>query len=310
MESVIECQGLTKRYGPLLAVDQVDLTVRRGEVFGFLGPNGAGKSTTIRMLLGLIRPTAGRALLFGQSVAAGQRRVLRRVGALVESPALYEYLSGRKNLEILSSMSGGCPRERIDEALELVGLSSRQNDRAGTYSHGMRQRLGLAQALLPRPELLVLDEPATGLDPEGIVEIRNLLRYLAEEEQMTIFVSSHLLHEVEATCTAVGLLSRGRLVTRGRVAELLRQGHQEATLCVDDATRGAALLRSLPFVLAVEGEDSTLRVRVEAGRLGDANRALVQAGVTVSALVPRQGSLEELYMSVMTEAGHAYPSTD
>ncbi|HQK93173.1 MAG TPA: ABC transporter ATP-binding protein [Armatimonadota bacterium] len=310
MEPVIECQGLTKRYGSLLAVDHVDLAVGRGEVFGFLGPNGAGKSTTIRMLLGLIRPDAGRALLFGQSVAAGQRRVLKRVGALVESPALYDYLSGRKNLEILSDMSGGCPRKRIDEVLELVGLSGRQKDRVGTYSHGMRQRLGLAQALLPKPELLVLDEPATGLDPEGIVEIRNLLRYLGESEQMTIFVSSHLLHEVQATCTDVGLLSRGRLVTRGRVADLLRQGHLEATIGIDDAARGREVLRSLPFVLAVESEDSALRVRVEAERLADANRALVAAGLAVSALVPRQGNLEELYMSVMTEAGHACSSAD
>jgi len=305
MEPIVQCIGLTKRYRKLVAVNGLDLTVTRGEVFGFLGPNGAGKSTTIRLLLGLIQPTAGEALLFGEPVRTGRSRILRRVGALVEEPAFYDYLSGRKNLEMLAAMSGGCPRARIDEVLGLVGLTDRQHDRVHAYSHGMKQRLGLAQALLPHPDLVILDEPATGLDPAGLIEIRNLLRRLAANEGMTIFLSSHLLAEVEIICTDVGLVSRGRLVARGKVADLLARGEQQATVQVDDPARAAAALGELPYVTQAEAADGLLTIHVAADRLADVNHCLVQAGLRVSALIPQRERLEELYMAIMAETADA-----
>jgi ABC-2 type transport system ATP-binding protein len=304
-ETVIECRRLSRRFGARLAVDHLDLVVDRGQVFGFLGPNGSGKSTTIRMLLGLIAPTEGEALLFG-APAAQRREVLRRVGALVERPSFYDYLSGRRNLELLCSLSGGCEAARIDRVLALVGMADRQGDRVGGYSHGMRQRLGLAQALLPAPELVILDEPATGLDPEGLVDIRNLLRRMAAEEGMTIFLSSHLLAEVQSLCTHVGLLARGKLLRCGPVAALLGGGGDGADVTVDDPVRALEVLGRVAQVIeAARGQvDGTVNIRVEPGGLAQANAALVGAGVQVSALVPRLGNLEDLYMSVMREAGH------
>ena len=196
--TAIQTHSLCKRYGKNLAVKSLDLQVARGEIFGFLGPNGAGKSTTIRMVLGLIRPTAGHSEVLGRRSGSVASRERGRVGALVEGPAFYDYLylSGRRNLEILAAMSGGETCPRIDETLDLVGLLGRDREPVRNYSHGMKQRLGLAQALLPRPELIIIDEPATGLDPEGMAEVRDLLVQLNREQGMTVFLSSHLLHEV------------------------------------------------------------------------------------------------------------------
>jgi ABC-2 type transport system ATP-binding protein len=219
-EPVLVMEGLTRSYGGRLAVAGLDLEVRRGEVLGFLGPNGAGKTTTIRMCLGLIRPSSGRALILGRDVSSHGAEVLPRVGALIEAPAVYGYLSGRANLLCFADALCGVPRGRVDELLDLVGLRDRQRDRVRTYSAGMRQRLALAVALLHDPELLVLDEPANGLDPAGIVEMRALLRRLAGEGR-TVFLSSHVLAEVQHTCDRVAILSGGRLVRVAPVPELL-----------------------------------------------------------------------------------------
>ena len=297
----IRTRGLTKDFGRLRAVDGLDLEVRRGEVFGFLGPNGAGKTTTIRMLLGLIRPTEGDAELLGVSVRRDRLQALRRVGAMVEVPAFYEHLSGRRNLQLFAALSGGATRQRIDEVLLTVGLMGRDRDKVGAYSHGMKQRLGLANALLPGPELLVLDEPATGLDPQGMREVRDLVRKLGEERGMTIFLSSHLLHEVEQICSHVGMIRDGKLIACGPVAELLGRDTQEATLLVDDSRLAAEVLAREKYVQVLRVEDGRLRFQCELGRFADVNQALVARGLRVSALVPEKTSLEELYLSVMGE---------
>ena len=305
MDAVITTSGLTKRYGRRLAVDGLDLEVGRGQIFGFLGPNGAGKSTTIRMLLGLIRPNGGEAWVLGARVPGERLRVAARVGALAESPAFYEHLSGRRNLELLSRLSGSCERGRIDRALELVGLADRQNDKVGAYSHGMRQRLGIAQALLPKPELVILDEPATGLDPQGLAEVRELMRLLRDEEGMTIFLSSHLLHEVELICTDVGVVSRGRLVKRGTVEELLRRPESQVEVAVDDPARAAQVAGGLSFVSRAEVANGHVRVSVIGDAAADLNRELVAAGLRVSALSPARSTLEEIYLTLMAEAEDA-----
>ncbi|MFQ6134084.1 MAG: ABC transporter ATP-binding protein [Armatimonadota bacterium] len=304
-EVVIETRGLSKAYGRRLAVDGLDLRVRRGEIYGFLGPNGAGKSTTIRLLLGLVRPTAGDCFLFGHSVRQDRLRPLRRVGALVEEPVFYGHLSGRKNLELFAALSGGAQPSRIDEVLDQVDLRERQHDRVRAYSHGMRQRLGIAQALLPNPDLLILDEPSSGLDPRGMREVRELVRRLGSQEGMTVFLSSHLLHEVEQVCTHVGLIREGELVASGAVRELLHADSRAATALVHDASLAARVLEEQGRVTVTAVEDGRVRFAAEAGRFAELNALLVGHGVRVSALIPETTTLEDFYLEVLGEEGEA-----
>ena len=295
----IQTHALSKRYGKNLAVKNLDLQVARGEIFGFLGPNGAGKSTTIRMVLGLIRPTAGHSEVLGRRSGSVASRERGRAGALVEGPAFYDYLSGRRNLEILAALSGGETRQRIDETLDLVGLLGRDREPVRNYSHGMKQRLGLAQALLPRPELIVLDEPATGLDPEGMAEVRDLLLQLNRERGMTVFLSSHLLHEVEQICSDVGVIMEGNLVARGKVCDLLADSETVVTLRVGDIPAALSALDELTYVSEVEATPQAISLRCDEAALPDLNDFLVGRGIRVSALVPERMSLEELYLRLV-----------
>ncbi|HEV3096780.1 MAG TPA: ABC transporter ATP-binding protein [Candidatus Dormibacteraeota bacterium] len=296
-DHVVATHALTKRYGKnIMAVDALDLEVRRGEVFGFLGPNGAGKTTTLRMLLGLIRPTSGSAQVVGRR--PGDPAGLARVGSLVESPAFYPYLSGRENLKVVADYAG-LPHDRVDGALAEVELLPRAKDRFGTYSMGMKQRLAVAAALIKEPELMILDEPTNGLDPQGVVEMRTLIRRLGTGSR-TVLLSSHLLNEVEQTCDRVAIIQKGKLVVQGRVDELRGQ----ATLIVK-ATPSDAARQSLERMLgkaAVAGADGTLRLSVSPDRAADINAALVSAGIRVSELRPAERTLEEVFLSLTGEA--------
>jgi ABC-2 type transport system ATP-binding protein len=305
--TAILARGLTKRYGETRVVDALDLSVERGELYGFLGPNGAGKTTTIRMALGLIRPAAGEVELLGESVISG-RPPLERVGALVEEPEFWRYLSGRRNLEYFAR-AGGRGKDtserlrRVDEVLRTVGLEGAGDKRVKAYSQGMRQRLGIGLAMLGAPELLVLDEPTNGLDPQGMRDIRRLLRRLADDGT-TVFVSSHLLAEVEAMCDRVGVMARGRLVAEGP-PETLRGGTDRLRLEVDDRARALVLLGSLAGVVAVEEMGTAIRVRLASPATPAAvNAALVSAGVGVASLVPERDSLEDVFMALV-EHGEA-----
>jgi len=296
-EAVIQTTGLAKRFGRTRAVDGLDLTVPRGTIFGFLGPNGAGKSTTIRMLTGLLRPSAGDALVLGRPLSERLRNG-HRVGALIEEPDLYPYLTAWQNLRLLSSLSGGAKRAELIEALELVGLAERAHRRVSTFSHGMRQRLGIAQALVPRPELLILDEPASGLDPEGLAEVRELMRRLAEQG-VTIFLSSHLLSEVEQLCTEVAVINRGRIVAQGPVGGLLEGTGRKTRVRADDPERARAVLSELPSTRAELAEDGLVEVEAASMDAADINEALVTAGLRVYELSPARRSLESLYIEIM-----------
>lgn len=293
---VVSTHRLTKRYGKAItAVDALDLEVLRGEVFGFLGPNGAGKTTTLRMLLGLIRPTSGSAQVVGRR--PGEPAGLARIGSLVESPAFYPYLSGRENLKVVADYAG-LSHHRIDGALEEVELLGRAKDRFGTYSMGMKQRLAVAAALIKDPELLILDEPTNGLDPQGVVEMRTLIRRLGTGSR-TVLLSSHLLNEVEQTCDRVAIIRKGKLIAQGRVDELRGQ----ATLLVK-ATPTDTAWRSLEQMLgqaAVAGVDGTLRLAVSPDRAADINAALVSKGIRVSELRPAERTLEEVFLSLTGE---------
>ncbi len=230
----LEVQGLTRRYSGKAVVDSLDLSVSPGDIYGFLGPNGAGKTTTMRMILGLIRRDAGTVRIFGEADPVSARR---EIGGIVEGPRFYPYLSGAENLRIFAAYSGGATAERIDELLEVVRLADRAQDRVATYSLGMKQRLGIAQALISKPRLLLLDEPTNGLDPAGMREVRELIIRLREEEGLTVFVSSHLLWEIQGLCTQVGIIQNGRKVAEGETAELL-QGDESLEDCFLRLTGG------------------------------------------------------------------------
>jgi ABC-2 type transport system ATP-binding protein len=290
MELVIETQGLGKRYGDaIVAVDDLDLRVRRGEVYGFLGPNGAGKTTTLRMLLGLVRPTAGRAAILGAS--PGAPGGLARIGAMVEAPAFYPYLSGRDNLRVLADHAGVAPA-RIDTVLAEVGLSARAKDRSATYSMGMKQRLGVAAALLKDPELLILDEPTNGLDPAGMAEMRAFIRAQAEGGR-TVLLSSHLMGEIEQVSDRVGVIRGGRLIAEGTVEEL--RGRARLRVRAEPLADAARLLERFAVVDAVDGH---LELAVDTAEAAAVNKALVDAGIAVYELSPQRASLEDVFLEL------------
>jgi ABC-2 type transport system ATP-binding protein len=293
-EVVLRTRTLTKRYGQRLAVDNLDLEVRRGEIFGFLGPNGAGKTTTIRMALGLITPTSGSVEILGKNTATHRAEILPRVGALVEQPALYLYMTGRDNLRAVGAVLGGVSEERLDAVLDLVGLRLRAKDRVKTYSLGMKQRLGVAMALLQDPDLLVLDEPANGLDPAGIVEMRDLMRRLAAEGK-TVFISSHVLTEVRQICTRVAILNLGKLVTETTIDELIA-GHGEFAVTLERAEEALRLVQAQPWGREARLDDGTLITVAPQGRGRELNLFLVQAGLVPDGLTPHAQDLEQVFL--------------
>jgi ABC-type multidrug transport system ATPase subunit len=298
---LVETRDLTKRYGPhIVAVNRVSLTVRRGEVYGFLGPNGAGKTTTMRMLLGLLRPTSGAASVLGRQ--PGHPESLARVGALVESPAFYPYLSGRDNLRVIARYAG-VPKERIDGVLELVDLMDRARDKFATYSLGMKQRLGVAAALLKDPELLILDEPTNGLDPSGMADMRDLIRSLGSGER-TVLLSSHLLGEVEQICDRVGVLSRGRLIAESTVEEL--RGKGALLVSAKPLDRARAHVAQLLGAERVEVLDGTLRLDADPSAAGRINRELVGANIEVTELRPVERTLEEVFLEMTVQKGESH----
>ena len=293
---LVETSDLTKRYGSrITAVDSLDLNVKRGEVYGFLGPNGAGKTTTLRMLLGLIKPSSGKARVLDE--APGSPAGLSRVGALVESPAFYPYLSGRDNLRVMARYSG-VSKPRIAEVLEQVELSERAKDKYKKYSLGMKQRLGVAAALLKDPELLILDEPTNGLDPQGMADMRKLIRDLGTGEH-TVLLSSHLLGEVEQICDRVGVIQEGALVAEGTVTELRgAAGLLVKAEPVEEATR---IAEKLAGVEEVKQSDGRLRLTIDPERAAEINSKLVEAGLRVSELRPAEQSLEDVFLELTGE---------
>jgi ABC-2 type transport system ATP-binding protein len=291
---MIELRDLQKTFAGRPALHGLSLQVREGDVFGLLGHNGAGKSTTLGILLGQVFPNRGEAFIDGISVQNERARALERTGAIFEAPRFYDYLSGWRNLEIYTSYSARVPKDKIAEAVETVGLTDRIRDRVGTYSQGMRQRLGLAQALLPENNLLLLDEPTNGLDPEGIHEMRNLIQRLNRERGITVLFCSHLLAEVEQLCDHVVILNRGRKVFDGRWAELTAE-QSRVRLEVDDWPKAAGLLQTLPQVTVAEAGFVSMKNGTD---VADLVERLVHGGVRVRAVEPQRRNLEEIYLSI------------
>jgi ABC-2 type transport system ATP-binding protein len=294
--TIVETHGLTKRYGSgVLAVDSVDMSVRRGEVYGFLGPNGAGKTTTLRMLVGLIRPTSGTATVTGHQ--PGSPAGLSRIGSLIESPGFYPYLSGRENMRVVADLAG-VGFKRVEEVLDLVELGTRAGRKFGTYSTGMKQRLGVAAALLKDPELLILDEPTNGLDPQGMAEMRKLIKEIGQGER-TVLLSSHLLGEVEQICDRVGVISNGHLVKQSTVQELL--GEKGVMVRAEPSDQASELLTRMFGAASVVHEDGYFHLKTDPSRSVEINRQLTTAGIGVSELRPFERSLEEVFFQLTGE---------
>ena len=294
-EVALHTEDLTKRFGARTAVDRLTIRVERGDIYGFLGPNGAGKSTTLRMLLGLVRPTSG-AIKFPVRASSWEYLKARsRIGAIIETPAFYENFSGRRNLQLLASLSGGVQKKRVEEVLEIVDLRERAGDPVKVYSLGMRQRLGIAQALLPTPELIILDEPTNGLDPQGIHETRNLIRRLRDEFKLTVLLSSHLLTEIEQLCNRVGIIHEGRLLYEGR-PEALVASTTLYKIRVDNLGGAIDLLSRETGVTVSRNGASFLRVEADAEHIASVNTLLVGNGIKVYELSPAQESLEEAFL--------------
>ena len=299
-EPVLSVRNLCKRIGRRDIVRNIGFDVFPGEIFGFLGPNGAGKTTTIRMLVGLIRPTAGTVHIAGYDLQKEFLKAVRHVGCIVENPELYSFLSGRENLEHFARMTGDVPPERIDEVIRLVELEKRIDDKVKTYSLGMRQRLGIAQALLGRPKLLILDEPTNGLDPAGIRELRDFIRKLARDEGIGVFISSHILHEVQLMCDRVAIISRGRMLKTDRVDRLIDGDSLVVEWMLSPPDRGAKLLQTLPFVSNVEKRENHIFSQLPEERIGEVVRMLVEAGILVTGIHRRGKTLEDIFLQ-MTE---------
>ena len=296
---VIRTDGLTKRYGEILAVDDLSLQVPRGRIFGLLGPNGSGKTTTMGMLLGLVKPTAGSFTLFGSDTP--HRQSLRRLGAIVETPAFYPYLSGRDNLAYFQGIAGESNAAELDDLLQKVGLADRADSRFRTYSLGMKQRLGLAYSLLGDPELLFLDEPTNGMDPAGMAEVRDLIPSLGTGGR-TVLLSSHLLHEVEQVCDSVAILSKGKLIAQGNVDDLVRpQGDGRIRLRTTDNTKAVEVLTALEWVTSVETDGDSLLISASRERSSEISTALGRSEVFVTEMAAEETSLEQYFLDVTEE---------
>lgn len=302
-EKIIEVTGLTKKFKSLIAVNNLDLNVHRGDVFGFLGPNGAGKSTTIRMLLSLIKPTAGNIKIFGSTLKENRKEILRRIGAIVEKPDFYMYLSAYKNLEILGRIIGtDTTKKRIMELLELVGLEKRYKSKVKTFSHGMKQRLGLAQALLHDPELIILDEPTTGLDPQGMKEIRDLVIHLSRDKGKTIFLSSHILREVELIATRMIIINKGKAIVEGKVADLLESDNIRLTVSAENFGELLDIISQTRYnEFITEKGQNQIVLNLPKGEVAGLNKYLVDNKIQVTSLIPAR-SLEDYFLKI-TEAG-------
>ncbi len=295
-EFVIQTDGLTKRYKNILAVDDLSMEVRRGHVYGLLGPNGSGKTTTMGLLLGLLRPTSGTFSLFGSS--DGLEESLRRVGAIVESPSFYPYLSGLQNLKYFQMISGGGPERELESLIDRVGLAGRGDDLFRTYSLGMKQRLGIAYALLGNPDLVFLDEPTNGLDSKGMIEIRELIRSMGDDNR-TVLLSSHLLHEVEQVCDSVTIISNGRLIAQGEVSQLVATvGSEQVRTKTTDNSKARQILSALDWVEDVAPHEGSLLVTAPIERSSELAAALAHSEVYVMEMGPVRKSLEEYFLEV------------
>lgn len=300
-KNIIETKNICKLFGERKAIDNLNLIVEEGDIYGFLGPNGAGKTTTIRMLLGLILPTTGQAFVNGYDISTHLEKALSKVGAIVENPSSYAYLSGYENLKLRANMFPETPKSRIEEVLEIVNLKERSKDKVKTYSLGMKQRLGIAMALLSNPELIILDEPTNGLDPQGMREVRELVTQLAKQNKVTFFISTHLLNEVEQICSKVGILKDGKLLAQGDVSLLINSKDEIINIETLDVAKALSVLDNLDFIKTVKPLTDKVIVEMEQGNSAKLNQLLISNGVDVSFISKQSNTLEKFFFELTEE---------
>ncbi|WP_185806954.1 ABC transporter ATP-binding protein [Bacillus salinus] len=301
-DTVLEVHNLRRSFDKKEVVRDVSFTVEKGEVFGFLGPNGAGKTTIIRMILGLIKRDSGTVTINGYSIDDQFMEAIRHVGAIVETPSFYTHLSGYANLTLIRNLHPHIAKQRIDEVLEMVHLSKVAKRKVSTYSLGMKQRLGLARALLQHPTIVFLDEPTNGLDPQGILEMREMITTLAQEQQITFIITSHILHEIEQVCDRVAILREGSIIANGFVKELLASDDEAIELRTKQLEASEKIATSMTFVKSITRSESSLVVKIEKGFSSQLNKKLVEAGIDVEYVIPQQQSLEKLFLQ-LTDGG-------
>lgn len=298
---IVQTKNLVKVFNKVKSVDMVNLKVKEGEIYGFLGPNGAGKSTTIKMLLGLIKPNSGEVNIFGKSIRDNREEILKDIGALVESPSYYGHLTAYENLEILRRVLK-LTKEDIEDKLRLVNLWEVRNKKVREFSLGMKQRLGIAQALMGDPKLLILDEPTNGLDPAGIIEIRNLIRFLAKEKNITIIISSHILSEIELVATEVGVINKGKLLYQGSLENLKKNSTNEILIGLEDSTQKDSVYKLL-IARGYRVSEENGRFKIQGNNLSPAKvcREIVMGGFSLNHLSEEKGSLEEIFLGLTKE---------
>jgi len=300
VEYIVETTKLTKIFGKETAVKGLNMKIPRGEIYGFLGPNGAGKTTTIRMLLGLMKPTSGSVNIFGKDLRSDKLNILRKVGSLVENPSYYPHLTAYENLEAMRKLIG-CEKARIHEVLEIVRLTEVTNKKVKGFSLGMKQRLGIAMALLNQPELLILDEPTNGLDPSGIIEVRNLIKSLPQTYGMTVLISSHLLSEVDQVATTVGILSKGKMIYQDSIEAMRRHAQSQITIRVSHGERAWRSLMAAGIKTQFEGDTVMLHDHTDDATVAGAVRALVQENISVYRIEEERRTLEDIFLQMTTK---------
>ena len=299
-EKIVEIKHLVKHFGKFQAVSDVSFDVYRGDVFGFLGPNGAGKSTTIRAMLSLIKPTGGELKLFGKHLSKDRNYILQRIGCIVEKPDFYKYLSAEKNIEIFARLSGvNVTKSKVHEIIEFVGLKGREKDKLGGFSHGMKQRLGIAQTLIHDPELIILDEPTTGLDPQGIIDIRNLILQLKNERNKTVLLSSHILSEIELIATRMVIINKGKTVVQGSVKDLLNSQELIVAFTVDNINKAIQLLEKESMNQMIDKiEGNSLLLHISQEKIPVVNKLFCENGVNVYSIEAKR-KLEDYFLKLI-----------
>lgn len=295
---LLTTHNLTKKYKNRKAVDNLNITVYEGDVYGFLGPNGAGKSTTIKSIMGLIKPTSGKILINGYDVSKDREKAIEKIGAMIEAPSFYGGLSGYKNLLIMANLYG-VPKKRVDEVLEMVRLTDAANKNVSKYSLGMKQRLGIARAFLNNPNIVILDEPTNGLDPQGMQEIRELIQSLSKKYHVTFFISSHILSEIQAVCNRIGIIEKGRLKVQGYIDELLNTDEEIIEVHTKEKEKTTRLLKTMSTACKIEYFESGIRIKIEKGNFQIVNKILVSNDVNVENLYCKENTLEDYFFDVM-----------
>jgi ABC-type multidrug transport system ATPase subunit len=299
---LLETKGLNKTFGTRKVIDNLSLKIEQGDIYGFLGPNGSGKTTTIRMMLGLVHPDSGEVKIDGVDLKTDFKKAISPVGAIVENPTFYTYLSAYDNLSLMANLVPGLSKDRVNEVLDMVGLRDRAKDKVKTYSLGMKQRLGIANALLNNPQIIILDEPTNGLDPQGMKEIKEMIAQLASEKGITFFISSHLLNEVEQICTKVGIIKEGKLLEEGNVKQLLSVENEMHEVYTIDVEKAIDVVKTVNYVKSVEKSQNGIMVQLEKGYASKLNQLLVTSDIQVDSIVPQNNTLEKFFFEV-TEGG-------